>query len=142
MCINSNNITTVIATDNWLLKISLYSIDIAHQSDTSLTVISSDTHNFTHDGMREVQFINIKVTSTRPGLKPFVIRMKALDFRDLQTKYTRPITILPHVHFHKSLIDRFIDVFREQAKTNPVYDTNQVSDFLIILGFFFIISGR
>lgn len=33
-----NSISTVIATENWIIKTSLYNVHFAHQSDTSLSV--------------------------------------------------------------------------------------------------------
>jgi hypothetical protein len=55
------------------------------------------------------------------------VRLNALDFRDLQDKVSRPITVLQNVTFHRTLTDRFLDAFREQVAENPVYETSQVS---------------
>lgn len=55
------------------------------------------------------------------------VRLNALDFRDLQDKVNRPITVLQSVTFHLTLTDRFLDAFREQVAENPVYETSQVS---------------
>lgn len=129
LCIKTNSIVKVIATDNWIVQVTPYMVYVAHQSDTTLVVKSSDTHKMTHYNRGEIQFINIDVKSTRPGVKPFVIRMNALDFRELQDKFTRPIIILPNVTFHKSLIERFIDAFKDQVKLNESYENNQVSLF-------------
>lgn len=57
----------------------------------------------------------------------YFIRLNALDFRDLQDKVSRPITVLQNVTFHRTLTDRFLDAFREQVADNPVYETSQVS---------------
>ena len=50
-----------------------------------------------------------------------------MDFRDLQDKVSRPITVLQNVTFHRTLTDRFLDAFREQVAENPVYETSRVS---------------
>lgn len=57
----------------------------------------------------------------------YFVRLNALDFRDLQDKVIRPITVLQNVTFHRTLTDRFLDAFREQVAENPVYETAQVS---------------
>jgi hypothetical protein len=57
----------------------------------------------------------------------YVVRLNALDFRDLQDKVSHPITVLQNVTFHHTLTDRFLDAFREQVAENPVYETSQVS---------------
>jgi len=57
----------------------------------------------------------------------YFVRLNALDFRDLQDKVIRPITVLQNVTFHRTLTDRFLDAFRGQVAENPVYETSQVS---------------
>ncbi|KAG7190384.1 hypothetical protein KM043_006492 [Ampulex compressa] len=126
--IDTNSITRIIATDNWIIKVMLYKIQIAHQSDTALIVNSSDTHVMSPTTRGEVQFINIEVKPTRAGAEPFNIRLNALDFKDLQDKISRPITVLQNITFHKTLLDRFIDTFKEQVKENPCYATAQDLD--------------
>lgn len=63
----------------------------------------------------------------RTRAQAFDIRLNALDFKDLQDKISRPITILQNITFHRTLLDRFIDTFKEEANKNPFYDTAQVS---------------
>lgn len=59
--IDTNSITRVIATDNWIIKITSYKIVVAHQSDTTLLVNRSDTHAISPRMRGVVQFINIEV---------------------------------------------------------------------------------
>lgn len=115
-------ITKIIATENWIMKTSLYFVHFAHQSDTAIIAINSDSHNIsiqdTHDS---VQFVNIEVKPTRNGVRSFKIRINSLDFKDLQDRLNRPITILSSVKFHTSVIDRFVAVFNEEISRNPRY---------------------
>lgn len=69
---------------------------------------------------------------TRSGAESFNIRLNALDFKDLQDRVARPITILQNVTFHKTLNERFIDAFKEVVEQNPRYSTAQVLLFSII----------
>lgn len=65
---------------------------------------------------------------TRPGVEEFLIRVNALDFRSLQDRMLRPITILDGVNFNRSVIERFIEVFKQQVDSNPRYKTNEVTE--------------
>lgn len=129
--IHTNSVTRIIATDNWIIKVTPYRIHVAHQSDTALIVNKSDTHVMSPITRREVQFINIEVKPTRLGAKSFDIRLNAFDFKDLQDRVSRPITILQNITFHKTLIDRFIDTFKEQVDLNPRYQTSEELDHCI-----------
>lgn len=77
------------------------------------------------DAVDSIQFVNIQVKPTRTGTKSFTIRINALDFKDLQDRITRPITILSSVQFHQTVLDRFIEVFKEQIGHNPKYAIQQ-----------------
>lgn len=77
------------------------------------------------DAVDSIQFINIQVKPTRTGKTSFSIRINALDFKDLQDRITRPITILSSVQFHQTVMDRFIQVFKEQIGNNPKYSIEQ-----------------
>lgn len=70
--------------------------------------------------------MNIRVKPTRPGVTEFIIRINALDFKTLQDRMLRPITILDGVTFNKTVIDRFIEVFKQQIQLNPKYTTEEV----------------
>jgi hypothetical protein len=123
-------ITKIIVTENWIIKTSLYFVNFAHQSDSAIIVINSDTHNLSvQDANDLVQYVNISVKPVRNGVKSFTIRINSLDFKDLQDRINRPITILSSVRFHTSIMDRFIDVFNTEIENNPKYHlSNELSD--------------
>lgn len=121
-----NSITSVIATENWIIKTTPYFVYFAHQSDTTLQVNKTETFAIAQDTSDSVQMINIAVTSSRPGVNEFQIRINALDFKTLQDRINRPITIPPNMQFHRTIMDRFIDAFKEQIAKNPIFQTNQV----------------
>lgn len=80
-----------------------------------------------------IQFVNIRVKPTRAGVSEFIIRINALDFKTLQDRMTRPITILDGVKFNKTVIDRFVEVFRQQVQLNPIYSSGEVCNFFFII---------
>ncbi|XP_039304211.1 E3 ubiquitin-protein ligase TM129 isoform X2 [Solenopsis invicta] len=119
----TNSITRVVATDNWVIKITPYKLQVAHQSDTTLVVNRSDVHLMSPTTRDQVQFINIQVKPMRAMAQEFDIRLNALDFKDLQDKVSRPIAVLHNITFYRTLLDRFIDTFKEEVDKNPFYDT-------------------
>ncbi|PSN53019.1 E3 ubiquitin-protein ligase TM129 [Blattella germanica] len=125
ICIHTSSIMKLVATDNWIIKVTPYWMNVAHQSDSALILCSSESYQIAPSSPGGAQFLNIEVKSTRNGVKPFFFRLNALDYRDLQDKISRPITILQNVTFHRSLIDKFLDAFREQVAENPVFETLQ-----------------
>lgn len=70
---------------------------------------------------------------TRAGVSEFIIRINALDFKTLQDRMTRPITILDGVKFNKTVIDRFVEVFRQQVQLNPIYSSGEVCNFFFVI---------
>lgn len=126
ICIQTTAITRIVATENWLIKITPLTLFIAHQSDTTLVVKQADTHEISPVSSNEVQYITIEVKSQRRDVSPFTIRINALDFKDLQDRVARPISISPNVKFHKTILEQFVDTFKELVEKNPKYATNQV----------------
>lgn len=76
--------------------------------------------------------IVFQVRPARATAEAFDIRLNALDFKDLQDKITRPIIILENITFHKTLLERFINTFKEEANKNPVYSTAQVLNIITV----------
>lgn len=108
------------------MKVSPVMLFVVHQSDANLIVKQADTHRISHINSNEVQYVTIEVKSSRPNVEPFTIRINGLDFKDLQDRIARTITVLPTVKFHQTLLDQFVDAFKDAVKTNPVYSTDQV----------------
>ncbi|EAT44886.1 AAEL003776-PA [Aedes aegypti] len=119
--IRMNPVSRVVVTESWIIKTGPYWINIAKQDDTALIAYKSDTHDVSQEAFETVQYVNIAVKPTRPGIREFSIRINALDFKDLQDRINRPITILSSVKFHRSVLERFVDVFKEQVSHNPTY---------------------
>ncbi|XP_075228942.1 transmembrane protein 129 isoform X2 [Lycorma delicatula] len=126
-----STVTRVIATDNWIIKLTPYKIFIAYQSDATLILCSADTHDVSSLGTGTVQYLNIEVKTTRNGAENFNIRCNALDYKDLEEKIRRPITVLQDVRFHRSRIDIFLEVFRGVVEQNPPFVATQAPEMCI-----------
>lgn len=119
--LQTSTIHRVIATDNWIMKVSPYSLDITHQSDSVLVLCQADMHEVSVDGQGTIQYVNIEVKTTRPGIKSFFIRCNTSDFQSLQAKVQRPIAVLDGIVFYKNLTEKFLEVFEETVKKNPPF---------------------
>lgn len=75
----------------------------------------------------------IQVKPMRALAQAFDIRLNALDFKDLQDQVSPQIIVLQNITFYRTLLDRFIDTFKEEVNKNPFYDTAQVSSNYFIL---------
>ena len=58
-----------------------YSIRVARQEDTHLSIVGSENHSLHYERVTGVQVINILVTSADTRIKPFQIR--SLGFADV-----------------------------------------------------------
>ncbi|KAJ8966112.1 hypothetical protein NQ317_011017 [Molorchus minor] len=129
--IQTSTIIKIVATENWIMKVTPLTMFVIHQSDASLVVKEANTYPLSPQNMDETQYLNIEVKSGRQGVNPFIIRINAVDFRDLKDRVSRSIEILPSVKFHKSVIEKFVDVFKETVESNPLYDSNEEVDVCI-----------
>ncbi|KAL5284590.1 TMEM129 family protein [Megaselia abdita] len=128
LVIKMNITERLVATDNWIIKVSPLSLNFAHQSDTSLVLDKNETYKNPEDTSEIVQMLSIKVTSLRPEVKEFRIRINASEFENLQDRLSRPITISSDIQLHKTVMDRFIEVFKDQVSQNPTYATDLTAD--------------
>ena len=61
---------------------------------------------------------------------PF-LRLNSLEYQNLQDKVRGPIQNLENIHIYKSVVERFIEVFREEVEKNPRTTVNEVRFFYI-----------
>ncbi|XP_008470865.1 E3 ubiquitin-protein ligase TM129 [Diaphorina citri] len=111
----------LVITNSWLIKVSLYDVNFALQRDASLTCVDSDVHHISPEGAQNVQYLTIQVKSSTPRVEGFSFRLNAEDFHTINDRLQHNITILPHVSFHKSRIQHFLEVFRTFITSNPTH---------------------
>lgn len=90
--------------------------------------MQSETYNIARDNSDALQIISIIVQPDRVGVDDFYIRINALEFRTLEDRISRPITIPSNVQFHRNIIDRFVEVFKNQVALNPKYASDHITD--------------
>lgn len=74
LTIKCSTLVDVIVTDNWIIKVSPYGMDFAHQSDARIKVDTADTHQLGISGTGTTQFLNIQVSFSRRGNHCFYLR--------------------------------------------------------------------
>ena len=72
--------------------------------------------------------VSICVKPNRAGVDDFQIRINAAEFHDLEERLRRPISIPSNIHFHRNIIEQFIDAFKQQVALNPIYQADRVAD--------------
>ncbi|XP_058129219.1 E3 ubiquitin-protein ligase TM129 [Anopheles ziemanni] len=125
MVIRSNAISTLVVTESWIIKTNLYGISVARQNESSLVAYKVDFQDVLTDTVDATQFINIAVKPPQERLQ-FTIRVNGDHFKDFQDHVNRPIVLLPSVQF-RSVIDRFVDVFKEQVALNPIVPSTAIA---------------
>ena len=67
-------ITQVHVTDNWIVKVGTYNIDLVHQSNCVLSLHGSEEYHLSEDSPHGVQILQIDVRPVDKSQKPFIIR--------------------------------------------------------------------
>ncbi|XP_011662403.1 E3 ubiquitin-protein ligase TM129-like [Strongylocentrotus purpuratus] len=111
----------VYVTDSWIIRTSAYSVCFAHKQDCHLNILQTVDHALSHESSTGVQILTIEVVSINRNIKPFQIRLNALDFRDLKDKVSMPIVNARNVVIQQTLTDRFLEAFRQQVDGNQRY---------------------
>jgi len=131
LIIQTNYLTKVIVTRNWLIKVTPYFLCFSHQSNIQLKVDKSDSHPISAEGVGLVQYVGVEVKNSRRGGENFNFRMKAMEFMSFQDAVRRPITIVDNVVFYRTVAERFVDSFQEVVANNKVIETDEEQEVCI-----------
>jgi len=122
ICLQTSPVRKVVVTDNWVLTVGAWpwSLHISHQSDVSLSILSSDHHQISTEGERGgTQYLSIEVLNRRSDVPSFSFRLNSLEYQNLQDKVSGTIENVRNVQVYKTVSERFVDVFKEQVAQNP-----------------------
>ncbi|XP_034949818.1 E3 ubiquitin-protein ligase TM129 [Chelonus insularis] len=122
----SNTVTKVVVTDNWIIKVSPYRLDVASQSNAKLICYKVSSYASTSSMAEESisTYVKYRVCTNRPGGKNFTVRLNYNDVENFTGKVTMPIFTLPTCEFPKRLKEIYIDWIKEEVNKNPFYITN------------------
>lgn len=113
-------------TDNWFIKVNLYSIKFCQHRDAEFILTHSNDIHLTYDGSPSIQYLNILVkplgeANSNNNFKPFYIFLNSLEYKDFNEKLNIPVKEACDIIIRQSLPDQFLDSFREQVNINPTF---------------------
>lgn len=120
-----NTNSKFVATETWLVKVTLYGLYLIKQSECALVATATDSHSFSTSGEDEVQYVNIEAIPARDEVKKFTFRISTVSLRDLQPRLDQPIRVPEHTSLLPTLVERFVTVFKQYVEQNPVYYVDQ-----------------
>jgi hypothetical protein len=124
----------VYLTDNWLLKVTLYTLDLSdHQSMQLVLTHSTEVDLNINATSPSTQFLNIlvKPSNVERQFKEFNIRLNSLEYKDFSDKLQNPVSHACDVVIKQSLPDQFLDSFRKQLDVNRKFQIKR--DVIIFL---------
>ncbi|CAF1033404.1 unnamed protein product, partial [Brachionus calyciflorus] len=107
-------------TDNWILKVNLYSLNVCPTSQADISLISAVDLDIVIDGQQSRQMLNllVKPLDDDKSFKKFVFRVNSFEYKDFSDKFTRPIRLMCDIIIKQSLPELFLDAFREHVFSN------------------------
>lgn len=131
-------------TDNWLVKVNLYSLNVCNHDNTELVLTHSTELDLSiQSSTPSTQFLNILVKPISAGhFKPFYIRLNSLEYKDFTDKLQHPVQHACDIIIKQSLPDQFLDSFRQQVMLNGRYRIRQDVSFFIYFLLQRAISGK
>lgn len=108
-----------IITDSWLLKVSTYSVAVALQRESHVTVTESRRLRLVPDSPTEI--LTVRVESINPHISSFTFSLNSTEYSELREKLVAPIRNRPDVVIHRTLSELFLETFRVQVEQNQSY---------------------
>ncbi|XP_019881818.2 E3 ubiquitin-protein ligase TM129 [Aethina tumida] len=122
-----NPITSVVITDNWILKIDLFETHIAKISDTDMLVSESREFSVTDD-LGDHQMLKVDFNSVDGKFKNFQINMFVSGLRQVESQLQRQIRMAPGITVHRTEAEMFLAAFANAVKKNPKYTATEESE--------------
>lgn len=116
----ASSVYRVVATDNWLLKVTNYQVQLIHLRDAVLSLEGSHTtHGPAPATPTPSQLLTIKVVPVREGVPAFSIRLSSMEFGELERKVVNPVVNARNIVIQQSLSDFFLESFTQTISLNP-----------------------
>lgn len=115
-----SSVYRVVATDNWLMKVTTYRVQLIHLRDA---VLSLEGSHATQGPVRATpvpaQQLTINVMSVREGVPAFCIRLSSMEFGELELKAVNPVVNARQIVVQQSLSDLFLETITTTIRLNP-----------------------
>lgn len=73
-----------------------------------------------------MQYVNVDAIPSRGDIEKFTFRVTINALRDLQPRLEHPVRVPEHISLMPTLIERFVNVFKQHIEQNPIYYVDQV----------------
>ncbi|KAK0094837.1 hypothetical protein PV326_009852 [Microctonus aethiopoides] len=123
--IATNTTTKVVVTDNWIMQVSPYKLDIAYQANSSLVGYKVDIYQSTTTFNIGTVYAKYRVCTRQPGGRNFTIRLNFNDMENFTGKILMPITTEPSLAFPKTMKELWMDEIKQVIADNPVYISHE-----------------
>lgn len=74
----------------------------------------------------DVQYVRIEAIPTDDDVTRFSFRLSTAQLRELQPRLHHPVRVPEHLALMPTLIERFVNVFKQYVDQNPVHYVDQV----------------
>jgi len=129
--ISTNPVSKAVLTNTWIIKISPYSVKVAHQNHVTLSLLKNEEHNVSINSSTGAQFLSIQVEDIQNKEPLFTIRLNALDYADMVDRLQSPINNVRGIIINQDVNSRFYQVFINEVEQNPVYQSSEEMDFCL-----------
>ncbi|XP_067945298.1 E3 ubiquitin-protein ligase TM129-like [Watersipora subatra] len=109
-------------TDNWIVKVGTYTVDIVHQANCVLSLHSSEEHTLSEESPYGVQILQIDVRPVDNSQRPFSIRLNSVDYGELRAKLQAPLVNARNVVVRQTVTEQFTAAFADVVGHNIVYN--------------------
>lgn len=120
--LRTSPLSKLIVTDHWVVVIGSWpwSLQLSHQSDVSLHLMSAEQHRISTEGhIGGAQFLRIQIKNRRQDIPSYNIRLNALEYQNFQDKISGSVENVENIQIFKTVSERFVEVFRETVTENP-----------------------
>jgi hypothetical protein len=110
----------IYVTDNWLIKVNLYSVNLCRLDSMDLVLTHSTELSLSVDQTSpSTQYLSILVKPTvESRQRPFYIQVNSLEYKDFNDKVNTPIRSTCDIVIRQSLPDQFLEAFQQQIANN------------------------
>lgn len=110
----------VYLTDNWLIKVNLYSVKFCPTSNLDVALTGAIDLNLTTDDSISRQILKLvaKPLNDSNLFEKFFFHLSSFEYQDFCDKFSLPIRQTCDIIIKQSLPEMFIDSFREQVMIN------------------------
>nr|CAB3267036.1 E3 ubiquitin-protein ligase TM129-like [Phallusia mammillata] len=120
--------SSLIVTDNWIIKSGPYNVVFVHQDFVRLSVGKTEEYHVSPNSLTTVQYVRINVQPTKKH-KPFGIRIMSTDYTEFKAKLKVEVHADPSLTIHRTSSELFLEAFKDQVLKNPLHIVDRMEQY-------------